>query len=318
MRRNPSTWQQVANRMEFGVSAERPIDLIAGEPVRPSAATLYDVHFELEVGVVTQGRARRLYPEGYHRDFGFGEIWFHGMWEPHGWTVLEPDTRMIIAMVWPPFMIDLNFQEAPALRWMAPFVVKPHFRPVVPPPLRSETVRIACALAAIDGPARGLRDDAPCMKAAASTEGRPPVDTERGRLLSRLLLLQLLTLVLTDPANRHLRTAAAPITSQHLSPALMLVFSSRKHLSVKEAATACGMSERFFSESFVEAMGVTFGQFALRRRLSCAANELMSTDHQVKRVALDWGFSDESHFCRSFEHIYRCTPSGYRQAKREE
>lgn len=146
-------------------------------------------------------------------------------------------------MVWPPLLIDLAFPEAAALRWMAPFVVKPQNRPVISPDLRSETLRIAYALGALGDSAdpRG-RDVAPCVKPAAVVEGGSRVDCERNRLLTRMLLLQLLTFVLTDPANQHLRNCAIPIASQHLSPALMLVFSTQEHVSVKDAAAACGMA----------------------------------------------------------------------------
>lgn len=305
--------------MEFGLTAECPIYIGQSSLAQPGGTTIYDVHFELEVGVVIQGAVRRLYPDGYQRDFDRGEIWMHGMWEPHGWNVLAPDTRLLTAMVWPPCMIDMSFPEASGLRWMAPFTVNPKERPVVPRALRSETTRIACALAAIGGSADDRWDSsAPCMRPTGPGRETPSADSERNRMLSRLLLLQLLTLVLTDNANRHLRTTARPTDSQYVAPALALVFASPGHVSVEQAAAACGMAESVFARNFRDAMGVPFGQFALRRRLSCAANQLLATDHLVKQIAMEWGFADESHFCRLFERNYRCTPSGYRTAVRRQ
>lgn len=282
-----------AVRMTFGLSTDRPIRTIWAL-IPCLINTYYDVHFELEMGVVTRGTVRRQYPDGYYQDYGTGEVWFHGMWEPHGWTALEPDTEALVAMVWPPLIIDLCLPEAADLHWMAPFVVPPRNRPVVPPALRAETRRLGYALGAVLG------------------------DGERDLLLTRLLFLQLLAIVLTEPANRQLRSCATPITSQFLSPALMLVFSSHEHVPLKKAADACGVSVGVFAQRFQAAMGSTFGQFALLRRLSCAAQQLIATDDKVKRIAKEWGFADESHFCRAFEQTYRCTPSNYRLAKRRE
>lgn len=313
MRSKKTTWEKITDRMDFGLSAEHPIYVSPTPWTQPGPEALYDVHFELEVGIVLEGAVRRLYPDGHHRDFGIGELWIHGMWEPHGWTVLKPNTRLLTVMIWPPMLIDLHFPEAAGLRWMAPFIVEPQKRPVVPPPLRSEIMRIACALAAVGSPADERRDDSePCMKSTKAGPDAPANDNDRNRLLSRLLLLHLLTLVLTDPQNNHLRFLARPTESQYLAPAIMLVFSSRDHVSVQAAAEACGMAESVFSRNFRDAMGVPFGQFGLRRRLSCAASQLTSTTHLVKQIAMDWGFSDESHFCRLFEQNYRCTPSRYR------
>jgi len=318
--------QEAAVQIAFGLSSRCPIRTTMGTmPTRTNA--YYDVHFELEVGVVTQGSVRRLYPDGSFHDYGVGEIWFHGMWEPHGWTALKPETQRLVVMVWPPFILDLCFPEAADLHWLAPFVVEPKHRPMVPPTLQAEVLRIAYALGtAAEASAADKRpqSNSSCKEPLPNTREQPPTQNgesatrERNVLLTHLLFLQLLTVVLTDPINRHLRSCPTPIPSQHLSPALMLVFSSHEHIPVKKAADACGIATGAFSQKFQQAMGCTFGQFALRRRLSCAANQLISTDYKVKRIALEWGFSDESHFCRSFEQTYRCTPSEYRCAKLRE
>ena len=81
--RSQSTWQEATDRMEFGLSPERPIRVGTGTQ-RPNLTTIYDVHFEFEMGVVTEGSVKRVYSDGYQRNFGLGDVWFHGMWEPHG------------------------------------------------------------------------------------------------------------------------------------------------------------------------------------------------------------------------------------------
>jgi len=97
-----------------------------------------------------------------------------------------------------------------------------------------------------------------------------------------------------------------------ITPAINLAFSSRALVTNLAAAKACGLSRDCFIRSFRSLMGVSFRQFAVRHRLSKAAEQLLKTDLPIKAIAHEWGFTDASHLHRLFTQHYGCTPQAYR------
>jgi transcriptional regulator GlxA family with amidase domain len=91
-----------------------------------------------------------------------------------------------------------------------------------------------------------------------------------------------------------------------------LVFDSRRLVTVQEAAHACSMSRNSFAGLFRNVMGVSFGDFALRHRITAAAEELVRASEPLKAVAANWGFADISHFTRCFVRHYGISPGAYR------
>ncbi len=66
--------------------------------------------------------------------------------------------------------------------------------------------------------------------------------------------------------------------------------------------------------SFHRAMGVSFGQFAVRTRLATAARALLDSERSEAAIARSLGFADASHFHHSFAEHFRTTPRRYREA----
>ena len=100
-------------------------------------------------------------------------------------------------------------------------------------------------------------------------------------------------------------------------PALTLLHErSREGLSLSEAACACNLGQSRFALLFRQTMGLSFGKFALRARLSFGAHLLRTTDLVVADVASRCGFVDASHFHRTFVKHYGCTPRRYRESGR--
>ena len=58
-------------------------------------------------------------------------------------------------------------------------------------------------------------------------------------------------------------------------------------------------------------MGVSYGKFALRVRMSNAAKDLMSGRYTLEEIAIKWGFFDSAHFCHSFKKFYGVSPSKF-------
>jgi AraC-like DNA-binding protein len=83
-------------------------------------------------------------------------------------------------------------------------------------------------------------------------------------------------------------------------------------LSAPAVATHFGISIRYLHRVFEE-RDKSFGQVVLERRLiRCAGDLGASVDSRISDVALRWGFSDISHFNRSFRLHFGLSPREYR------
>lgn len=274
-------------RVTFTLNDQRPMTASV-HTHRDPQKFLFDMHYELELGVIISGKMHRQF-DGFNTTLRTGDVWMCGMWEPHGYSIAKAPCKVLVLVIRPQMLVDLRFHEAPDFKWLSPFTVPPQHRPRVPEARRKETLQIAARFEA----SLAIGDE-----------------TER-RLWQRLLLMQLLLTLKQD--------WAAPGTGEfpssyygRINLAVQLVFKHHRMVTAQEAAKACGMSRNHFNNIFQELMGLSFARFALRYRLSSAAGELLRTSDPVKTIAAAWGFTDASHLHHCFLQHYGCSPSEYR------
>jgi len=276
-----------AETVRLGLSTARPIRAsvsVVGQVSEPR----FDLHYGLELGILLSGRMRRDY-SGWKAELGPGEAWYCGMWERHGWSVVEAPCEAVVVMMLPQVLADPEPLESVPHDWLAPFLVPPEHRPRIAPEARQLLLAVA----------QQLREQ---------RAGRSPV---KGMWL-RLLTFETLSLLERDWAAPG-RRASLPHSYRGISHAVELVFSLRRLVTAEEAAQACAMSGRTFRRAFEAQMGISFSKFALRYRLSRVVAELAHSDKPLKAVAARWGFVDDSHLHRCFVQHYRCTPEAYRK-----
>jgi AraC family transcriptional regulator, positive regulator of tynA and feaB len=80
-------------------------------------------------------------------------------------------------------------------------------------------------------------------------------------------------------------------------------------------ASAHGVSVRTVNRVF-NATGQTVSEVVRVRRLARAREELTEGLHPISAIASRWGFSDSSHFSRTFKAHYGASPRDYRDAAR--
>jgi len=276
-------------RIQYKVTETHPIDV--GRKSHPGAsAVAFDMHYALELGVLTGGRMARVY-QGHRRILGPGQIWFCGAWEPHGWQVLDAPCHAVVVTIFPPMLANATFPEASSFDWMAPFVLPPAARPQIPHGQKREFLRLAQEL-------------------GKTLDIAPP----RRTLLQRMLLYQ----ILLELPEVHEPLAGSPLPADayaRINKAVELVFKNRRFLTATEAAHACALGRKSFNELFEKVMGISFAKFALRHRLQGAAARLLESDDPVKAVAADWGFTDASHLHTAFRSAYGRSPAQYRKSK---
>ena len=74
-----------------------------------------------------------------------------------------------------------------------------------------------------------------------------------------------------------------------------------------------GYSSFYCSVKFHEAVGITFKQYVLRRKITQAAIDLRESNHRIIDIALGYGFSSNEAFSRAFQKIYGSSPREFRK-----
>ena len=281
---------ELVEQRVFSLPEDKPLVVSASHYRHSQERPLFDMHYELEIGVVLRGRMRRFFKQG-RLDCAPGDVWFCGMWEPHGWQVLKAPCEALVLVIRPPAIANLHFPQGPGIRWLAPFTLPLSQRPRVPRGGRAAVQALAARMRELAG-ARSAAD----------------------RLRLWLTLVELLLLLIERQPSVAPAAETPPEAYSRITPAIELAFGTRTFVTNTEAAAACRMSRDRFIRRFRELMGVSFARFALRHRLARAAEQLLRSDDPIKAVATQWGFSDVSHFYRVFAQHYGCTPLRYRRA----
>ncbi len=81
-----------------------------------------------------------------------------------------------------------------------------------------------------------------------------------------------------------------------------------------QAARLCGLSRFYFCRVFRRFFHMGYKEYLLRRRLSKAMALLAESQRSVTEIALDCGFADTAHFCRTFRRELGLRPLDLRKA----
>jgi AraC-like DNA-binding protein len=274
-------------KYDLPIDEDHPIHGIHSQHRR--AATLgRDMHFGLELGVLLSGKMVRFYP-GLRRTLGPGDVWFCGMWEPHGFRVVQAPCECVVLVMLPQLLSRSAFPEAAELDWLSPFTVPPRDRPQSRPSDRKRLIALGRRITdAVDrnGPEEGLR--------------------------LRLLAYELLLPFVSRTGSARAATERDAFDSGGIQRAVELAMKSTAPISIPKAALLCGLGRKTFERRFQSLMGLTFAKFALRCRLASAAQELRETGAPLKAISERWGFTDASHFHHRFVEDYGETPRKYR------
>lgn len=84
-------------------------------------------------------------------------------------------------------------------------------------------------------------------------------------------------------------------------------------LSVGEVAEALTLSTSYFVRSFTNTVGVAPYRWLVEQRISQARELLTRTTIPLAQVALECGFTDQSHFTNAFNRRVGTTPSKWRK-----
>jgi AraC family transcriptional regulator len=84
-------------------------------------------------------------------------------------------------------------------------------------------------------------------------------------------------------------------------------------LSLGQLATVAGMSPHYFSEMFRQSTGHSPYQYVLLQRIERAKQKLRTRDGSVLTAGVEAGFTNPSHFARTFRRIVGISPSRFQE-----
>ena len=265
-----------------------PFDMIVEDGRGPRNELKGDVHYCLQFSIVLAGSAEVVFGD-WKKIFRRGQVWWTMCWEPHAYRILSP--RCIILSI--NINVDNVGNVGPCSHadWLAPFTVPPSERYC--PETSGERERMYQT----------------ARKLYHLNKYKPVHWKTHCWLLIHQLLLEASEAV---EKNSQGENSVFNLEMSRIQKAVQLVRTSQVPPSLGEAAAACSLSVSRFSVIFSSVMGVSYGQFALRVRLSNAANEVRSGLYTLNEIAERHGFCDASSFCNAFKKIYRCTPNEFK------
>lgn len=86
-------------------------------------------------------------------------------------------------------------------------------------------------------------------------------------------------------------------------------------LSVQDVAQFSGYSSHHFQKMFAAVVGMSLGTYLRRRRLTKAAQKLVSTAGRIIEIAQESRFDSQEAFTRAFKAMFAITPNGYREQR---
>lgn len=127
------------------------------------------------------------------------------------------------------------------------------------------------------------------------------------------LVIQLLRRLSPQPVEG---AAVSSLTGQKLKAVLRYIHDHlSQNIALKTLAREAGLNLHHFAKCFKKATGRSPHQFIIEERVKRAKAALEDAQASLVGVALDVGFSSQSHFTSAFRRLVGVTPKAYRNAR---
>jgi AraC family transcriptional regulator len=144
-------------------------------------------------------------------------------------------------------------------------------------------------------------------------------ELESGGMMGQLYV-ESLTQVLAIHLLRHYSTITQTVTSENrslthtqLQQAIDYIHTYLdRDLSLAELASVINISPTYFASLFKQAMGISPHQYVIQQRVEHAKLMLSKTDLAIADIALQVGFSSQSHLTQQFKRLTGITPKQVR------
>src|SRR6202166_3473739 len=114
------------------------------------------------------------------------------------------------------------------------------------------------------------------------------------------------------PASRPVRGGLAPWQERRARE--ILHANIKSGVALKEVARECGISVGYFSHAFHRTLGVAPHKWLIEQRVVLSKEKLRDDGLSLSDVAMECGFSDQSHLTRVFRQTVGVSPGAWRRA----
>lgn len=138
-----------------------------------------------------------------------------------------------------------------------------------------------------------------------------------GRVYGDGLVANLATHLIRTYSDRHLmvNTHSGPLSPRAMRELDAFIHGNLdQNLSLKEVAEVAGYSPFHLHRMFKQMTGQTLHDYIVGVRLAQVQQLLVTTDWSLVRIAVETGFSDQSHLTRQFRRKFGVTPTQLRGA----
>lgn len=84
-------------------------------------------------------------------------------------------------------------------------------------------------------------------------------------------------------------------------------------ISLDDLANAAYLSKYHYHRLFHKTVGESVSKYVGRKRMECAAKDLIETDQPIIEIALKYQYGSQESFSRMFKKVYDLTPGKYRR-----
>lgn len=155
-----------------------------------------------------------------------------------------------------------------------------------------------------------------CMaKIFRSSDREIDVETAGRDEAARGLVIRLLRLMGAEAPSW---TADRSVFSSHTISHLVDYIDAHLHTppTLADIATVAGLSPSHFARKFRRSVGMSLDRFIIRRRIARSLDMLAEEPTPIADIALQLGFSSQSHLTRIFSATMGTTPAKYRREHR--
>lgn len=137
----------------------------------------------------------------------------------------------------------------------------------------------------------------------------PPAEWLEAQGILRLLLAPFLT-----SARLHEEGAHAQVTRRFLAVQEFIQQHMVNPITLADLARVAGLHPTYFSDRFLQLVGMRPLEYLMRRRMERAQYLLLASSAPVKKISYEIGLRDPAYFTRIFTKYSSCSPSAYRAA----